>query len=98
MKIEFADSRLALIRTDRAHKLGLPIAVIRAARDKLDFMEAAPDEQTLRGWKSLNFKKLERDRAGLRQVRINDQYRIVFQLDESTTPPTILVIEIGDTH
>lgn len=98
MKIEFRDKRLALIRTERAHELKLPFAVIKTCREKLIFLEAAPDERTLRNWKSLNYKKLEGDKEGLRQIRINDQYRIVFELNEATTPPTIIVAEIGDTH
>lgn len=97
MKIEFADKRLALIRTDRAHELGLPFAVIKAARQKLIFLEAAPDERSIRNWKSLNYKKLEGFADGRRQVRINDQYRIVFLIEEAL-PPVLTIIEIGDTH
>ncbi len=98
MKITFADKQLESIKGDEAHKLGLPFAVIKACRHKLTLIEAAPDERTLRNWKSLNYKKLQGDQEGLRQIRINDQYRIVFRLDESTQPPTIEITEIGDTH
>lgn len=97
MKIEFRDKRLALIRTDRAHELKLPVAVIRSAQKKLVVVEAAPDERTLRNWRSLN-KKLEGDKEGRRQIRINDQYRIIFTLEDTSSPPTVIVLEIGDTH
>lgn len=59
MKIVFADKQLALIHTERAHELGLPFAVIKCAREKLNFMAQAPDERTLRNWKSLYYKRLE---------------------------------------
>jgi toxin HigB-1 len=98
MRVVFADQRLGRILTDEAHRLGLPIAVIKAARKKLLALEAASDERTLRGLKSLNFKQLSGDREGLRQIRINDQYRIVFTLDESTRPHTVTILEIDDTH
>lgn len=98
MKIEFRDKRLALIRTDRAHELKLPMAVIKLARDRLNTIAAAPDERTLREWKSLNYKKLENDKEGTRQIKVNDQYRIRFLLDDSTEPPTVIVTEIGDPH
>ena len=98
MRIEFRDKRLALIRTERAHELKLPIGVIKGAKDKLLLIESAPDERTLRNWKSLYYKKLSGVREGQRQIRINDQYRIVFLLDESTQPPTAIILEIGDTH
>lgn len=96
MKIEFADSSLALIRTAEAHKLGLPIAVIKSCRNKLLVIESAKTELTLRNWKSLEYKKLEG--SDERQIRINDQYRMRFKLDNTTTPPTVTVTFIGDPH
>jgi proteic killer suppression protein len=96
MKIEFADKRLAIIRTAQAHKLGLPVAVIRACRDKLVFIENASSELSLRNWKSLDYKKLEG--SDVHQIRINQQYRMRFKLDESTQPPTIWINFIGDPH
>ncbi|MDB5439362.1 MAG: hypothetical protein JWM33_1789 [Caulobacteraceae bacterium] len=98
MRIVFADERLARICSDEAHKLGLPIAVIKAARAKLVQLEAAVDERDLRNLKSLNFKKLAGDHEGQRSIRVNDQYRIVFRLDGDQNPPVIYVDEIGDTH
>ena len=96
MKIEFADPRLALIRTDQAHKLGLPIAVIKSCRNKLLLIESAATERTLRNWKSLDYKKLKG--SEVRQIRLNEQYRMQFNLDTTTTPPTVTVIFIGDPH
>lgn len=97
MRIEFAND-LSRICTDEAHKLGLPIAVVKAARRKLILLESAPDERTLRNWKSLNYKKLSGERDGQHSIRVNDQYRIVFTLNEDEKPPVIIIIEIGDTH
>jgi toxin HigB-1 len=96
MKIEFANQRLALIRTADAHKLGLPIAVIKSCRDKLHMIENATTELTLRNMRSLDYKKLEG--SELRQIRLNDQYRMRFKLDTSTVPPSVIVTFIGDPH
>lgn len=99
MKIEFADPRLAVIRTDRAAvELRLPIGVIKSCRHKLLIVEAARDERVLRNWHALQYKKLQGDREGQREIRLNDQYRIVFILDESQTPPIFKILEIGDIH
>jgi plasmid maintenance system killer protein len=96
MKIEFADQDLQLILTDLAHKLGLPAGVIKSCRDKLHAIQNASTELTLRNMKSLNYKKLEG--SELRQIKINDQYRMRFNIDNSTMPPTITVTFIGDPH
>lgn len=99
MKIEFADPRLAVIRTARATaELRLPIGVIKSCREKLIVIEAARDERVLRNWQALRYKRLKGDRDGQCEVRLNDQYRIVFVLEESQTPPIFRVLEIGDIH
>ena len=56
MDIEFSDSRLALVETTRAAETRLPIAVINSLRSKLVIIRAAPDERTLRNWKSLHYE------------------------------------------
>lgn len=98
MRVEFADADLEQIFSDDAHKLGLPIAVIKSARLKLLMLEQAPDERTIRNWAALRYKKLSGDREGQRSIRINKQYRIVFELLDHEHRPVIRVLEIDDTH
>lgn len=98
MDIEFRDSRLALIETERATETRLPIAVITSCRQKLVVLRAAPDERTLRNWKSLHYEKLGGDRAGQRSIRLNKQWRLVFELDSELAPPKIIVLSIEDYH
>jgi len=98
MRIEFADADLCRICTDEAYKLGLPVAVIQAARRRLVQLEAASDERDLRNLKSLNYKKLHGDKDGKHTVRVNDQYRILFTLHEAEQTPVINIIAICDTH
>lgn len=98
MRIEFADERLARICTDEAHKLGLPFAVIKAARRRLVQLAAAVDERDLSNLKGLDYKKLAGDLEGLRQIKVNDQYRIRFDLDNGEKPPVVNITFIGDPH
>lgn len=99
MKVVFRDERLALVRDPRrAAETGLPIGVVASCRKKLVVIEAAPDERTLRNWRSLHYEKLSGPREGQRSIRLNDQWRLVFVLQDSTTPPTIEVLAIEDYH
>ena len=98
MRIEFVDAGLERICTDDAPKLGLPFGVIVAARRRLVQLEAALDERDLRNWKSLNYKKLQGRREGQRSIRVNDQYRIVFEISQDERPAVVRILEIGDTH
>src|SRR5947209_6342438 len=98
MELVFADPTLALLETDDAGKTKLPFAVIKSARRKLNVLRAAIDDRSLRNWKSLNYEKLKGDRAGQRSIRLNDQYRMIFALDESVDPQTVTIVAIEDYH
>src|ERR1700730_1826045 len=98
MELSFADSVLALVETEEAGKTKLPVAVIKSARRKLTVLRAAIDDRSLRNWKSLHYEKLKGDREGLRSIRLNDQFRMVFVLDESVSPQTVTIIGIEDYH
>jgi proteic killer suppression protein len=98
MDVEFRDrQQLALIETDRANETRLPVAVINSCRNKLVVIRAAPDERTLRNWKSLHYEKLE-GRADERSIRLNKQWRLVFTIDTSCQPPKMTVLGIEDYH
>jgi proteic killer suppression protein len=98
MEVVFADLTLELIETEDAGQTKLPVPVIKSARRKLTVLRAAIDDRSLRNWKSLHYEKLKGDRAGLRSIRLNDQYRMVLTLDETTKPQTVTIIAIEDYH
>lgn len=99
MEIEFQDrQRLDLIETDRATETRLPIAVINSCRRKLNLIRAAPDERTLRNWKSLHYEKLEGNRSDERSIRLNDQWRLIFKINSECRPPKLIVLAIEDYH
>jgi proteic killer suppression protein len=98
MRIVFAHASLALIETDEAGSTQLPVPVIKSARRKLTILRAAIDDRSLRNWKSLRYEKLKGNREDQRSIRINNQYRMVFSLDEDADPPTITILSIEDYH
>jgi len=91
MEVEFHDKSLALIETDRAADTRLPISVINSLRQKLVVIRAAPDERTLRNWKSLHYEKMEGDE---RSIRINKQYRLIFTLDTARKPNKMMILRV----
>ena len=98
MRLTFADDDLALVETDRAHELRLPVAIIKSARRKLQVIRAAPDERTLRNWRSLHFEKLQGGRNNEHSIRLNIQWRMTFILHTDREPHEIEVIAIEDYH
>ena len=91
MEIEFRDKTLALVETDRAADTRLPVSVISSLRQKLIVIRAAPDERTLRNWKSLHYEKMEGDE---RSIRLNKQFRLIFTLDTESKPNKITIIRV----
>jgi toxin HigB-1 len=98
MRIVFADEELSMIETDQAGSTRLSVAVIKSARRKLTVLRAAIDDRSLRNWKSLHYEKLRGDREGQRSIRLNDQFRMIFELDEETDPQTVTILSIEDYH
>ena len=98
MEVEFGENRLALVETDRAADTRLPISVIKSLRQKLVIIRAAPDERTLRNWRSLNYEKLEGERKGQRSIRINKQWRLIFTIDTKCRPNKITILGADDYH
>lgn len=98
MRIVFADDGLALIETDEAGATRLPVGVIKSARRKLTLLRAAIDDRSLRNWKSLHYEKLKGDRESQGSIRLNDQYRMVFELNEEAEPQTVTILKIEDYH
>jgi proteic killer suppression protein len=93
MEITYDDKKLALVETDRAFDTKLPIAVIESLRNKLRFLKNAPDERSLRNWKSLNYEKHEN---GERSIRLNDQYRLMFNIDTESKANRINILRVWD--
>jgi proteic killer suppression protein len=97
MDIEFRDNRLLLIETDRAAETKLPISVINSFRDKMVVLRAAPDERTLRNWKSLHYEKLK-GQEGERSIRLNKQWRVVFLIETERKPNKLTILRVEDYH
>lgn len=91
MEVEFRDKTLALVESDRAPETRLPIAVINSLRQKLVILRAAPDERTLRNWKSLHYEKMDDEE---RSIRLNKQFRLIFQIETACKPNRITVLRV----
>ena len=87
MDLEFRDKKLALVETPDAPKTRLPVSVIESMRNKLRFLRNAPDERTISNWRSLHYEKMEGDQ---RSIRLNDQYRLIFEIDTKKNKITVV--------
>ena len=87
-------SRETKMLFDRHFSRRLPPDMQRAARRKLEILDAAGSLDDLRVPPANRLEKLAGDRSGQHSVRINDQWRICFEWREGDA----YEVEIVDYH
>jgi toxin HigB-1 len=73
---------------------GFPSDLVRVARRKLGYLDAAHDLRDLRVPPGNHLEALTKDRRGQHSIRINDQFRICFRW----TSQGPVDVEITDYH
>jgi toxin HigB-1 len=79
--VRFADQKLERLENDAGYRAGFGEAIVSAFRRRMQFIRAASNEQDFYAMKSLHYEKLKGKRRHERSMRLNDQYRLVLQID-----------------
>lgn len=99
MEVRFDDDDdLDRLETDPAFTGDRPPAVVKAFRKVMQFIRAAADERDFFAMRSLHFEKLKGARDHQRSVRLNDQWRLVFEFDGKGQTKVVVVKGIEDYH
>lgn len=98
MDIEFADDGLDRLETDPRFDAGLPLGAVRGYRKVMGWIRAAQDERDLRQMRSLHFEKLRGDRSHQYSMRVNDQYRLIVEIEKAGGRTRVVLVEIIDYH
>ena len=67
---------------------------------RIDQIKNSSSSQELRNFKSLRFEKLEPKNASnpVYSIRVNDQYRLEFNLDSNSNAEIISIIKMSDHY
>jgi len=95
---DFASGELERLYTDANFEMGLPPGVVKAYRKRVWFINSAADERDLRSWKSLRMEKLSGDREGQYSIRLNDQFRMIFELVGEGPEKRLRIVGVVDYH
>jgi proteic killer suppression protein len=98
MNVRFEDGDLDRLETDPRFTNRLPPEVVRAFRKLMQYIRAATDERDFYEKKSLRFEQLQGDKEGQRSMRLNDQWRLVVELEGESPTKTVVVVKIDDYH
>lgn len=68
--------------------------IIKRYQRRVEQLRAAPRPETLYQLNSLNFEVLKGNKAGRFSIRVNDQYRIEFELNYNAETPILTICHI----
>jgi len=97
MEICFRDASLDSLETE-AGDAGWPPGVVKAYRKRVAMIRAADDERVFYGLKSLHYEKLKGDRKHQRSMKLNDQWRLILEIDGDGPNRVVWIVAIEDYH
>lgn len=97
MRFSFKDDKLAVLYAN-GQGMGLHPDVIKVFSRTVQQIASANDLRDLRAVKGRRLEKLKGDREGQYSMRLNNQYRLIFTIEEDTHGNLVTIIEIVDYH
>ena len=98
MLIQFANRKLSRLEEDPEYTAGFPGNVVRAFRNRMQYIRSAVDERDFYAMQSLHFEKLKGKRRHQYSMRLNKQWRLVLELKRGDTGKVVIVVGIEDYH
>jgi toxin HigB-1 len=98
LEVVFRDRGLYELATNKNAKSGFPQAIEKKFRLRIQQIVTAVDERDLHALPSLHFEKLKGDRSHQHSMRLNDQWRLIVELEGKSPKKRIVIIAIEDYH
>ena len=98
MDVVFNDHDLDKLETDPSFTKGYSQGIVKAYRKRLQGIRSAVDERDLYALKSWHFEKLQGQRQHQHSIRLNDQFRLVLEIEDSRREKRIRIMGIVDHH
>jgi proteic killer suppression protein len=96
--VSFRDNALEKLETDPNERSRFSAAVVKKFRQRMIHIRMAMDERDFYKFNSLNFERLKGDRSHQYSIRLNDQWRLVFEISGETPNKDLVVVAIEDYH
>jgi toxin HigB-1 len=98
MEVRFRDDRLDRLEIDGSYDAGFSQAIVKAFRDRMQKIRAAPDERVFYTLRSLHFEKLKGARSHQHSMRLNDQWRLIVEFEGEGPKKIVVIVSIEDYH
>ena len=98
MDVEIDDDDLRRLLDDDSHDAAHPKGVAKAFRRRVIDILAAKDERDFYAFRYWHFEKLSGNRDHQRSIRLNDQWRLILEIEKGNPGNIIHIIAIEDYH
>jgi len=98
VEVTFSDSTLDEFEVSLHPKGRFPQGIQRTYIKLLTFIRSAKDERDLHSNPGYRFKKLKGNRKHQCAFRLNDQYRLIVELQQTDTDTVVHIVDIEDYH
>ena len=97
-EIRFKDESLERLETDAGTDRAYPAGIGSTFRRRMQLIRCASDERDLFGMRSLKFEGLTGNREHQHSMRLNDQWRLIMELEGDNPKKTLCIVAIEDYH
>ena len=98
MNVRHDDKELGALESDPEHRSVLDQSLVRQFRKVMNLVRSVQHEGELYQWKGLRFEKLGGDRDHQRSMRLNDQWRLIVEIEKGDPGNICVVKGIEDYH
>jgi len=98
MNYRHANRKLKRVDEDPDYNGGYTANLVKAFRRRMGAIRAALNETNLYAWKSLHYEKLKGKRSHQRSMRLNEQFRLILEIERDKHGNTLVVFDIEDYH
>jgi len=100
MEVQHDDPELREIESDPNYNGGMERAKVRAYRKVMNIVRNVLNETQLYSFKGLKYEKLQGNRSHQHSLRLNDQWRLIVEINEQTGPNNNICVvkKIEDYH
>lgn len=98
MRVAFGDDRLDRLETDPEFTMGLAASLVTKYRMRMQTIRAALDECDFYAQKALRYEKLKGKRQHQRSMRLNEQFRLILEVDDHGGEKRVRIVGIEDYH
>jgi proteic killer suppression protein len=97
-EIRFKDESLEKLQREDAGDKAYPPGIGKAFRKRLQFIRGAANERDLYAIRANRFERLQGKREHQYSMRLNDQWRLILEIEGEDPKKIVWIIAIEDYH